>query len=69
MWLSQQGTMLTKDNLLKRNWQWNPSCYFCHEHESVVHLFFTCPLVKYVWILVTFVVGARYSLEFEQFWH
>jgi hypothetical protein len=30
MWLVEQGAILTKDNMLKRNWQRDPSCYFCN---------------------------------------
>ena len=44
------GVILTKDNLAKRNWplhfcwQGNQQCCFCHENETVKHLFLTAVL-------------------------
>jgi hypothetical protein len=29
MWLVEQKAILIKDNMLRRKWQENPSCYFC----------------------------------------
>lgn len=52
MWLNQQEAILTKDNLIKKNWHGDGRCSFCQEQESALHLFFTCPLAKYVWSLV-----------------
>jgi len=48
MWLTLQNSILTKDNLLKRKWKGSPACAFCQEEESVKHLFFECPVIKYV---------------------
>jgi hypothetical protein len=28
MWLLEQKAILTKDNMIKRNWQGGPGCYF-----------------------------------------
>jgi hypothetical protein len=30
---------LTKDNLAKRNWQMSKKCVFCHQDETIKHLF------------------------------
>jgi len=48
MWLMENGAILTKDNLIKRNWMGNPMCHFC-DQESIVHIFFTCPTAKVIW--------------------
>jgi hypothetical protein len=48
MWLITQNAILTKDNMIKRNWQGDRHCRFCDKEENLVHLFFDCPLAKYV---------------------
>jgi hypothetical protein len=48
MWLVEQA-ILTKDNMMKQNWQGDPMCYFCEGLESIDHLFFECPTVKVIW--------------------
>jgi anaerobic selenocysteine-containing dehydrogenase len=40
MWLMSNGAVLTKDNMLRRNWVGDPECYFCDNNESIEHLFF-----------------------------
>jgi hypothetical protein len=40
MWLMEERSNLTKDNMLKRNWQSDPCCYFYDEPEDTDHLFF-----------------------------
>jgi hypothetical protein len=48
MWLVEQNSILTKDNMLKRNWQGDPCCYFCDNPENMDHLLFECPIAKVV---------------------
>ena len=36
------AAVLTRDNMVKRNWLGNPSCVFCEQLETVDHLFFQC---------------------------
>jgi hypothetical protein len=69
MWLLQQNAILTKDNLVRRNWRGDKSCRFCNLDEDITHLFFDCTLARYVWSLVAMVVGAdcRPS-SLDQFW-
>lgn len=31
LWLMMNNATLTKDNLLRRNWVGNPSCFFCEK--------------------------------------
>jgi hypothetical protein len=40
LWLVANDAILTKDDMLKRKWQGDPLCYFCHLPETVTHLFF-----------------------------
>jgi hypothetical protein len=49
VWLLAQGVVLTKDNMLKKNWARDPGCYFCGSLETNDHLFFQCPIAKVVW--------------------
>jgi hypothetical protein len=58
MWLINQNAILTKDNMLKRNWQGDQHCKFCSSEESINHLFFYCTLAKYVWSLTAWVIRA-----------
>jgi hypothetical protein len=57
MWFLHRKVILTKDNLLKRNWQGNKSCVFCDKDESINHLFFECPLAKIIWRIVHMTFG------------
>jgi len=55
LWLLENKGVLTKDNLIRRNWQGDPSCYFCSTNESIDHLFFLCPVAKVNWGQLPFV--------------
>jgi hypothetical protein len=59
LWLIWHNAIATKDNLLKRNWNGSASCQFCHQNESISHLFFDCVAAKYVWSTVATAVGAN----------
>jgi hypothetical protein len=39
MWLLENNVLLTKENMVRRNWNGNSSCGFCDEFESTSHLF------------------------------
>jgi len=54
----ENDAVLTKDNMIKRKWTSNPSCYFCSNHETSRHLFFTCPVAKVIWGIVGTSLGA-----------
>ena len=69
VWLAQQGAILTRDNLMKRNWHGDGSCSLCQEQETAMHLFFTCPVAKYIWSLVAYILEANCRPgSFDQFW-
>lgn len=46
VWLVRQNKVLTKHNLLKKDWLEDPSCPFCGQLETTNHLFVTCPLIS-----------------------
>ena len=49
MWFVHKQVILTKDNLIKRNWTGSTRCSFCDRDETIKHLFFDCPLAKVLW--------------------
>jgi hypothetical protein len=57
MWLMENGAILTKDNMIKRNWKGNPECYFCDQHETINHLFFGCSVAKVIWACIAKCLG------------
>jgi hypothetical protein len=59
MWFLHRKVILTKDNLVKRNWTSNESCHFCYNKESIQHLFFECPLAKIIWRIVYMTFGLE----------
>ena len=53
--LHQNGefsVILTKDNLVKRNWRGSRQCCFCHKDETIQHLFFDCQLARMIWAVI-----------------
>jgi hypothetical protein len=49
MWFVMQMSILTKEDMIKRNWGGGPRCYFCNEPETVDHLLFPCHVAKVIW--------------------
>jgi hypothetical protein len=39
-WYLRRGVILTKDNLIERNWHGSKMCVFCTHDETIKHLFF-----------------------------
>jgi len=58
LWYLRRGVILTKDNLAKRNWQGNKTCCFCHEMETIPHLFFDCRFARMVWGIIFLALGV-----------
>jgi hypothetical protein len=68
MWMVAQRAMLTKDNMIDRNWQGDPGCYFCGEIETVDHLLFQCP-ISIVWGVLAIYFNQRVRpSSYEEFW-
>jgi hypothetical protein len=63
MWFVQRKEILTKDNLLKRNWQGSLRCCFCDHDESLQHLFIKCSFVKVIWQIVYMAFNITLSLS------
>jgi hypothetical protein len=59
LWLVEKQTILTKDNMIKRKWTEEPSCYFCEADESVDHLPFQCRVARCIWGLVVLCLGSN----------
>jgi hypothetical protein len=59
LWLIWHNAIATKNNMQKRVWTGNTKCRFCEEEEDIHHLFFLCPAPKYMWSVVSIVLGAR----------
>ena len=59
LWLVLKKSILTRDVLLKRGGSCEKSCSFCGQDESIDHLFFKCPLARYVWNTVSVATGIN----------
>lgn len=64
-----QVIVLTKDNLLKRNWRWSKKCCFCIKDEIVQHLFIDCPLACLAWWVVQYATTLYKSHGIETIQH
>ena len=51
-WYLRRGVILTKDNLIKRNWHGSPQCVFSYHEETIKHLFFQCKLAHSIWLVI-----------------
>jgi hypothetical protein len=51
-WYLRKGVVLTKDNLAKQNWHRSKKCVFCHQDETIKHLFFQCRLARSIWSVI-----------------
>lgn len=56
-WYLRRGVILTKDNLVKRNWHGCTKCVFCHHDETIKHLFFQCSFARTIWSLIQMASG------------
>jgi hypothetical protein len=70
LWLMLNNAVLTKDNMVKRKWLGDPTCYFCDHNETLSHLFFQCSTTKAVWAIVAKCIGAQnVPRSFDQCWN
>jgi hypothetical protein len=65
LWLLFRRVILTKDNLVKRNWHGDTKCCFCNNHETIQHLFVDCMMAMFIWwvIHLTFGIGPPVSIN------
>lgn len=57
----------------RRNWKGNPKCSFCSDRETSQHLFFLCPVARFVWRTIGSVFGTELCpnniLQFYTWWY
>jgi hypothetical protein len=51
-WYLRRGVILTKDNLIKRNWHGSKTCIFYPQDETIKHLFFQCNFARSIWSVI-----------------
>jgi hypothetical protein len=51
-WYLRRWVILTKDNLIKRNWHGSSMCVFCHQNKTIKHLFFQCRFARSIWSVI-----------------
>src|SRR4051812_28800428 len=56
-WYLRKGVILTKDNLIKRNWHGSTQCVFCHQDETIRHLLFHCKFARSIWSFIQIASG------------
>lgn len=52
LYLLKRDKVLTKGNLLKKDWQDDHACPFCGELETTDHLFVQCSFINTIWQLI-----------------
>ena len=52
LWYLRGGFILTKDNLVKRNWHGSKKYFFRHHDETIKHLFFECKFARAMWAII-----------------
>jgi len=57
LWYLKKGVILTKDNLVRRNWNGDSTCCFCHLPETIKHIFLDCFYAKFLWRAVHLLFG------------
>jgi hypothetical protein len=57
IWLLYREAILTKDNLVKRNWHGMLCVTFVIVFETIQHLFFDCVLGKFIWRVMQITFG------------
>jgi hypothetical protein len=58
IWLVLKKSILTKDELVHRGGSCDLQCMFCGKNETTDHLFFQCPLARYMWNVVSCALGV-----------
>jgi hypothetical protein len=51
-WYLHKEVILTKDNLAKENQHGSKKCVFCHQDETIKHLFFQCCFASSIWLVI-----------------
>jgi hypothetical protein len=68
-WYLRKGVILTKGNLAKRNWFGSKKCVFCHQGETIMHLFFQCRFDTSIWLVIRLAsTHVSVTLHRQYFW-
>jgi hypothetical protein len=59
LWLIWHNAIASKDNMTKIGLIGDTKCTFCDEEENIHHNLFLCMVVKYMWSVVSLLVGAH----------
>jgi hypothetical protein len=52
-WLAMHNKILIADNMIKKNWDCNPTCSLCYYlPETADHLLANCNFAKVVWNII-----------------
>lgn len=68
LWRLSYNRLPTKDNFLRRGMDISNLCVFCQaSSEDCLHVFWTCPFVKYMWHCSKFesLYQSLYALNFD----
>jgi hypothetical protein len=61
MWYLYERVVLTKYNLIRRQWQGDKKCCFCSSNETIQHLLFDCHYAKFMWRFIHISFNLRPS--------
>ena len=68
MWYLQRGVVLTKVNLVRRNWHRRKKCSFCPHDETIKHIFFQCKLACSIWPIIQIASNLYLHKCCQHFW-
>jgi hypothetical protein len=69
LWMVENKAILTKDNMVRRNWVGDNTCQFCDKEETISHLFFECNVARVVWGIITQCMGViNIPTNLSQYW-
>jgi hypothetical protein len=51
-WYLRRGVIITKNNLAICNWHGSKRCVFCHQDETIKHIFFQCRFARSIWSII-----------------
>jgi hypothetical protein len=67
--VNAEKSNLTRDAILQRRGKCEKKCLFCGSNESINHLFFKCPLARYIWFQLPIWIWWSLHLQLvEGFW-
>jgi hypothetical protein len=68
-WYLKRGVVLTKDNLIRRNWRGGKQSVFCAHDETIQHLFFDCHFAKFIWTTIHIAFNFQKPLSVTHLFH